>query len=251
LLLPALARAKEAARSARCKSNLRQWGVAFRLYVDDYRGGYPIYSMVPPGTNLWFDGLRAYNVVWTNGVAKCPNYKGVTIEAVPWSDLRMIWAVGSYAYNACGTDSLYGGGHAYSAGDSAPPTRLGLGGTWRGLKPTGWPMIWLPGATPESSIVSPANMICTGDSRVRKQGVGEPVITLQGANWFAPETPSSTLYSPYETDLERHAGGRNVVFCDGHVESLKRKRLFAPVETVRRRWNTDNQPHPETWGENR
>src|SRR5262245_27598263 len=40
LLLPALDRAKEQARTASCKSNLRQWGVTLNLYVGDYQA-YP------------------------------------------------------------------------------------------------------------------------------------------------------------------------------------------------------------------
>jgi prepilin-type N-terminal cleavage/methylation domain-containing protein len=35
LLLPALARAKEQARMAKCKSNMRQWGITHILYADD------------------------------------------------------------------------------------------------------------------------------------------------------------------------------------------------------------------------
>jgi len=35
LLLPALARAKEKSRAAQCINNLRQWGLAFRMYADD------------------------------------------------------------------------------------------------------------------------------------------------------------------------------------------------------------------------
>ena len=35
MLLPALARAKEKARSAQCVDNLRQWALAYRLYADD------------------------------------------------------------------------------------------------------------------------------------------------------------------------------------------------------------------------
>lgn len=41
LLLPALARAKEAGRQISCLNNLRQLGIGFRLYVDDNEGHYP------------------------------------------------------------------------------------------------------------------------------------------------------------------------------------------------------------------
>jgi prepilin-type N-terminal cleavage/methylation domain-containing protein len=40
LLLPALARAKEKARAAYCLSNLRQWGVIWRLYTEDHNGSF-------------------------------------------------------------------------------------------------------------------------------------------------------------------------------------------------------------------
>ena len=35
MLLPALAKAQEKARSAQCVDNLRQWGLAYRMYADD------------------------------------------------------------------------------------------------------------------------------------------------------------------------------------------------------------------------
>src|SRR5690349_12661425 len=42
LLLPALGRAKLASRTAACKSNLHQLGLALRMYVDDFQK-YPRY----------------------------------------------------------------------------------------------------------------------------------------------------------------------------------------------------------------
>jgi prepilin-type N-terminal cleavage/methylation domain-containing protein len=36
LLLPALSRAKTAAHTAACRSNLRQWGLALNMYLGDY-----------------------------------------------------------------------------------------------------------------------------------------------------------------------------------------------------------------------
>jgi prepilin-type N-terminal cleavage/methylation domain-containing protein/prepilin-type processing-associated H-X9-DG protein len=39
ILLPALARAREAARRASCANNLRQWGLAFKMYANEAPGG--------------------------------------------------------------------------------------------------------------------------------------------------------------------------------------------------------------------
>jgi prepilin-type N-terminal cleavage/methylation domain-containing protein len=51
LLLPAMATAKEQARKVRCKSNLRQFGIATILYIDD-NDGTPMGTVVPSGDLL-------------------------------------------------------------------------------------------------------------------------------------------------------------------------------------------------------
>ncbi len=40
ILLPALARAREAARRASCQSNLKQWGIIFKMYAGENKSGY-------------------------------------------------------------------------------------------------------------------------------------------------------------------------------------------------------------------
>jgi len=47
ILLPALARAREAARRASCANNLKQWGLAFKMYAGEWNGRFP-----PCGTPL-------------------------------------------------------------------------------------------------------------------------------------------------------------------------------------------------------
>ena len=42
LLLPALSRAKAKAQTVKCVSNLKQIGLAYRIYIDDSNGNYPL-----------------------------------------------------------------------------------------------------------------------------------------------------------------------------------------------------------------
>ena len=46
---------------------------------------------------------------------------------------------------------------------------------------------------------------------------------------------------------KRHNHGANIVFCDGHVEQAHQKKWLERSPVARRRWNKDNEPHPETW----
>ena len=44
MLLPALAKAKAKANAVKCLNNLKQIGIGFRLYTDDYGGRFPLHS---------------------------------------------------------------------------------------------------------------------------------------------------------------------------------------------------------------
>ena len=41
ILLPALGRAREAARRKSCQNNLKQWGTVFKLYADEQKDYWP------------------------------------------------------------------------------------------------------------------------------------------------------------------------------------------------------------------
>ena len=57
LMLPALVRAKEKANNATCLSNLRQWGIALDMYLDDNNQTFPDFSIAnnTPGAPAGYD----------------------------------------------------------------------------------------------------------------------------------------------------------------------------------------------------
>ncbi len=66
LLLPALTKARTKARAVHCFSNLKQWGITWSLYCDDYNGSFP------EGTSVnWQRGEWVY--VLRNAYAKKPD----------------------------------------------------------------------------------------------------------------------------------------------------------------------------------
>jgi prepilin-type N-terminal cleavage/methylation domain-containing protein len=81
----------------------------------------------------------------------------------------------------------------------------------------------------DSQVIHPADMIAIGELfNARIELVREP---SEGSNLIA---------------YQRHQGIDNVVFCDGHVESIKLKYLFADTsDAALSRWNRDHLPHRE------
>jgi prepilin-type N-terminal cleavage/methylation domain-containing protein len=97
LLLPALERARESARDAVCKSNLKQWGIGFVMYAGEFDGEFPRTRIQLPGGSWtpgdknqqgWVD-LLARTVLpmqlktgyllpqeMPNGISVCPTVNG-------------------------------------------------------------------------------------------------------------------------------------------------------------------------------
>ena len=88
MLLPALAQAREKARTASCINNLKQIGLAFRMYLDDYDNFAPL---VTPGpayilSNVMEDMPTRYippNRIWTCPSAPSP-YNGTLATNDAW-----------------------------------------------------------------------------------------------------------------------------------------------------------------------
>ncbi len=230
LLLPALASAKVRANALKCKSNLKQMGLAMSVYVQDFHC-YPYY-LAPSNVQgiqyhytTWIDALQPYyRLSWTNANYHCPGYKGaVTFGGNGYH--------GSYAYNAMGTTPT-----PYGPGTGEPST-LGLGSAAVGnAAANGAP------APPiaENKVLSPSEMFAMSDAL--HDDFAEVGQTWGGDDWM--------YYAVDDTRpkfARLHGPQLNLVFCDGHAAGVDRPELFQPSAKYAAYWNNDHQPHPETW----
>jgi len=255
LLLPALSRAKSAADSAICKSNLRQWGVGLRMHVDDF-GVYPLAlgAADPAAPSLWwYNQLAPYFGTprfdsW-RGNPPSPEAAPKRIQACPgYARVWRSWR-GSYGYNDWG---------AYNWAMDRPG-QLGLGGEAMSVPDVG--VAWRP--IRENEVVAPSEMLAIGDAIVWPAALegGPDDLPSQGLSPWYPvawmEVSTTCMQDMNRGQVaafelcraklqQRHGGRWNAVLVDGHVEDQRVGTWFdVRREEVTRRWNRDHLPHPE------
>ena len=77
LLLPALGKAKEKARTAKCISNLKQCGLGVAMYLTDNEGRM-LLDGVPAGSNTWATMIYSNRYVEALDAFVCPSYRPET-----------------------------------------------------------------------------------------------------------------------------------------------------------------------------
>jgi prepilin-type N-terminal cleavage/methylation domain-containing protein/prepilin-type processing-associated H-X9-DG protein len=240
LLLPTLSRAKTAARSVQCKNNLRQLGILLNLYVSETRH-FP-YLTDGNTLNTWYSTIAPqrrgsfYETVSVsypsdnNNIMLCPTFKGIypVEKAITWVfgiagyrdpvlDRTNGPIVGlSYGYNGFGVGS---------ANATTWGANLGLG-----RKVDQGQSYQVIPARRGTEVIAPSDMIAIADSMPQP---GYPRI-------WAFLLSINGIPSP-----QRHNGGENVCFVDGHVITERNERLAENSDANRRRWNFDHDPHLE------
>ncbi len=239
MLLPALSRAKEAARRTQCRNNLRQISMGLNLYLTD-SNRFPFWTVMTnvKVVDFWFHDLEPYvSSQWTNRLWVCPNNRRDPPYYESPLPATLVWSAeqGSYAYNAGGTDS----DGIFNMKPVLPGQCLGLGPVSSSPPANIGGVIVSGPAVSEAVVRVPADMIALSEALDNGWCIVSP-------NTFARFKSLGTAqgwFAQYHT----HLVGANTVFVDGHVEFIKDDALYAPTDAARLRWNNDHQPHKETW----
>jgi prepilin-type N-terminal cleavage/methylation domain-containing protein/prepilin-type processing-associated H-X9-DG protein len=219
LLLPALTRAKMAAQNSYCKNNLHQMGLALQMYAND-TGVFP-YTVDANTSNTWYMAIAPN---FGKQLMNCPSFKGEwpLTNAIVWLMGNAYLRGPSSTAHIAGVSYGYNGYGISSANRTSFTTMLGLG--FQVMKGQSIP------AVRATTLPAPADMITMGDS-----------MPMPGY----PRIYSFLLAIGSTPSNERHNGGSNVAFADGHADNILNKNLVENTDINRCRWNVDHKPHSE------
>jgi prepilin-type N-terminal cleavage/methylation domain-containing protein/prepilin-type processing-associated H-X9-DG protein len=184
LLLPVLAQSRESARGATCVSNMRQFGVGLRAYVDDYDGLYPMLPLSPP-----------------------PEVEGEDEEEEEGADVPLLWeeVIEPYLDN----EPVY-----RCPSDPSPVEFFDMSYALNAS--------FVQGLS-ESALSYPAATILVADRRNTIQNQDQPALFAwwqwQGGLWPPRAAPDPAPAAGRDLALTRHRGRLNFLYADGHVRS--------------------------------
>jgi prepilin-type N-terminal cleavage/methylation domain-containing protein/prepilin-type processing-associated H-X9-DG protein len=249
IVVPSLKTAREVAQATISRSNLRQWGLVWKLYTDNYDGRFPYWKVVGSGTyhrGSWIQAIRAYLPEDREKMLLCPT---ASLE-----NPEFIQVDGRYDPEAHG-----GVRYAYSMGPpSAAEQAAGI--TEPELCSYGMNS-WCVNSGNESGNVQqrPASELWQTITAVRStsevpmmldsmwrgggpwddRGIRISAPTQEG-EWRGVEAEISHFCIP------RHRGRVNSVFVDLHVEDVPLKDLWG--QKWHKSYNTGTLP-PNAWPE--
>ena len=226
MLLPALAKAKDKAKSIACVNNNKQIGLAMMMYVGDNNEYLPPLNdrnFTSHSTNWWFRILDAGNYITSssqsNNVYRCPVVRDADIDP----------GTVNYYQSPC---------EGYGPLEDQKTSANGVIRYY--LTEVGQ----VQGARKMSTITRSSQIWLIGDvgrpGRVQNGvGINLPVVNALPASYVTEITTFKaingsawTTYTPSKQAACRHNARANFALCDGHVETWKWLDLSTDVNDV-------------------
>ena len=225
MLLPALAKAKAKAQQAVCLGNLKQWGLADLMYLDDYNQTFPYpryqsyatsqdqdnpawltiptYHTKNEGDDVWFNALPSY-------VAGKPLYVWA-YTANLFNDSKSIFICPTASSQGTAPEDAVGGNDSYNMKPGVRPL-FNYGMNSKSLANENINSVVT--TLKASMVVHPSAFVLFSDGRDRS--VETPYYGT-AANQILLATPHcyTTRFS------SRHNQGGNITFSDGHAAHYK------------------------------
>ena len=191
MLLPALNKAREKARTTQCLNNLKQVGLGVLGYSNDYTGWAPYCNVWNAGENHWTAGLL-FNKYVTAKILLCPKATEyayaksfLTDTSDNWTFRYPVYGINQYFYDGAG-------GPMYKLTQTAKPSQMVLIG---------------------DSVNDGSSYSAAGDP----SSVSDLTAKMGSPSLAAPAW-SNSLYYRLES---RHDYGANIVWADGHANWTK------------------------------
>ena len=201
LLLPALAAARQAAEGVVCESNMRQFGIMFADYENEYQGA--MYTSV-----VYFGAPTTGAPYTAGGLAALignPSFTPLNQNfGVPYR-LRVL--------GLCPSEPVFSPSEAAGYAQ-ADPMFWGYGWSYGINGILAYPTPWAP--TPQN-MVWPRIALVQDPSETGYLFEQNPVPQPAGASPYNNVNPPSVNYNP---PVYPHNGSSNVLFMDGHVDPV-------------------------------
>ena len=216
MLLPALARAKESANQTGCLSNLKQWGLAMTMYLDDAAQVFPDAKLTngSPGlggsfnedTPNWSDIGSAHDA--GGGVAVWYNVLPPYIGKPP------LWQYASNPTNFVANPGIFNCPTSSSQPPDplTPPYVRAIFDFAMNYKGSNGPYYPSNAVFTAKFVVRPSAFIFLADMRTHSTEV---------PYWGTSATVLGCSHTSTSRISSRHSAGADITFCDGHAANFK------------------------------